>query len=193
MDAVADLTRYLEARLAECLARPDLCAHASAAYRAVLADVRAGKDAGDLFALARADSLDRYANLARSHERLGDERKARANQICFDAAERATGHADLVLRLTKANDAAMPLELAANRAGGLVSQLLDAVPLFLTGTPSEKQAAKLRMKTAWQELRTIEPGFTPARIRAYPPYRSRVPFDDARLAQIERAIEQGVR
>src|SRR5437867_2283858 len=81
VDPREDLRRYLASRLAECEARPELAAHSIAAYRRAIATVEAGGDVGDLFHLAKADSLDRYRNLERLHASLGDERKAAANRL----------------------------------------------------------------------------------------------------------------
>src|SRR5690349_2013746 len=111
MDPVlTDQIRYYEIRLADCSVRPELHGRQIAAYQRRLAMARAAADAqgfyremqatGTAMESARAEWADRYDGALRIHRALGDDRKARADELCAAAVE--AGDGDFAIRTAMA-------------------------------------------------------------------------------------------
>ena len=103
---LADSKKYFYARMQEYSQRPDLHTWQMPVvreYLEILQRVQTPEeytqqlgDKADMFALARAEQMDRYYNLTRLYESLGDADKADAARLRFEKAKNASSHAGLV-------------------------------------------------------------------------------------------------
>lgn len=201
-DVRDDQRRYLAARLAACETRPDLNAHQIAEYRRYLHMLASSADAGDyadrvarsgdMFSIAQAEQLDRYTNTIALKRRFGDEVSARGLAVCLEAARAATGHLDLVEKMQAATKDATEAMNAAHRALNLVATLIPAVVVAHTRSVKNRGAAADAVKKVWADLTEAGPGITWEKLTAYPPYRSIIIFDDARMAALKQWFEEAI-
>lgn len=185
MDPAQEAIRYLELRLAECRTRPELHRHQIPAYEQELERFRAG-ESSDLFAVTRAESMDRYANLAAIHTALQDQGKLASDRLNLEAAEKATSHADFHQLVGKAaEEGAVQMRAAqgaASRVRDLFTTLLD---YGVQANPEAKQARRATFLATWKQLQQEDPDASWERLTNYPPYRARIPFSDQQLALLQ--------
>lgn len=195
MSLLEESIRYLELRLAECQGRPELHQNQIAAYQYFLEMARASSDGddytrriretGNMFQLARAESMDRYQNLVRIHQTVQDDRKLRGDFLNLNAARDAQSHQDLNTRMTAAATEAQQWTQAGMQSVGQVrSVLCELVDWALECKPEVKPSKLAMLQHSWGLLKQADPDCTWEKLCSYPPYRQRIPFDDARLAQL---------
>lgn len=195
MNLLEESIRYLELRLAECQTRPELNQNQIAAYQYFLDMARASTDGddytrriretGNMFQLARAESLDRYHNLIRIHQMVQDDRKVNGDVLSYNAAREAQNHQDLNTRMTEAATTAQQWTRAGMQSVGQVRSVLCELVDWALETKPEMKPSKLAMlQHSWGLLKQSDPECTWEKLISYPPYRQRIPFDDARLAQL---------
>ena len=190
-DLLKESKGYLEARLKECETRPELNGSQIAEYKKYLDMVASSKDAneyadkiafsGDMFSISQAEQLDRYNNMIRLKNAFGDTRSADAMKLCLDAAAASTSHTDLYQKMEAATLKSTELINAAARAREQVSTLIFTIVAFHVSCASKKAAAGQKVKSAWEELKRLDPGITWESMVAYKPYRSIIMFDDGRI------------
>ena len=201
-DLMSEQKRYLAARRAECATRPELNRAQVAEYDTYLALLASSRDAGDyadriarsgdMFSISQAEQLDRWENLAAVKRLFGDLAGAAAQTSCRDAAAAASSHMDLYNRMQAATPAANAAVAKAQQAVQHVSTLVQAIVGWKVRCTAKKAVAAAAVRKAWQNLRAVDPGVTWEKVRAYPPYRSVIIFDDARLATLEKWFDEAV-
>lgn len=201
-DLMNEQRRYLTARRAECATRPDLNRAQVAEYDKYLALLASSRDAedyadriarsGDMFSISQAEQLDRYENLAAVKRTFGDAVGAAAQSSCRDAAAAATSHLDLSNRMQAATPAANAEIAKAQRAVSQVGTLVLAIVQWKVRCTAKKAVAAAAVRDAWQALKALDPGVSWEKLRACPPYRSVIIFDDARLATLEKWFNEAV-
>lgn len=189
MAALESLVRYLELALAACCRRPALHRHQIEVYRRLLARARAAPGApayyralraqGDDLAMARAAWQDRHRNAACVHHALGDTARHRvAVQL-----HHAGASPDFLAGVARARRATAAADVAATAAAQALTGLLGALISYRTEAEPRARQEHLRdVRGLWARLQAHDPGCTWARVMQHPPYRHRIPFDDARLA-----------
>ncbi len=193
-DFMREQLGYLELRLAECTARPELHHYQIEAYRHHLELARAiGRTdrylallerTGDLFELSRAEWLDRYYNLARLHHALGDDRRMMAAALNFGPVAGATSHADLAARIAAVHGQAKAIEQDVEFSLIALSRLVIALMEWVTEAPAGRAEKLAEVRARWTMLSQRDPGCSWRRISRHRPYRDRIPFTDGRLATI---------
>jgi len=195
VDLLEESIRYLELRLAECQARPELHQNQIAAYQYFLEMGRASSDGddytrriretGNMFQLARAESMDRNHNLVRIHQTMQDDRKVNGDLVGYHAARDSQSHEDFNNRMTAAASTAQQWTQAGMQSVGQVRSLFcDLVDWALESKPEVKPSKLATLQHSWGMLRQADPECTWEKLCSFPPYRQRIPFDDARLAQL---------
>jgi hypothetical protein len=195
MDSIlTDQIRYYEIRIADCSVRPELHGRQIAAYQRLLAMARAAADTagfyremqatGTAMEIARAEWGDRYEGALRIHRALGDDRKARADELCSAAASES-GDGDFAIRTGMARAGSIGLTMAAEASERTIPLLFNAVLDWHVEASSEARSDRADwVRTVWLMLRGQDPGCSWQRICEHPPYRNRLPFDDVRLRTI---------
>lgn len=195
MNMLDESLRYLELRRAEGQARPELHQHQIDAYTFFLEMARDAADgddytqrireSGDMFQLARAESMDRSQNLLRIHQTMQDDRKAHGDSLSLSAARDAQSHQDFHSRMTAVTTEAQAWTQAAQVSAGQLSSLFTALlDWALECKPASKASKLATLQHSWSMLRHYDPDCSWEKLTRYPPYRQRIPFDEARLAQL---------
>ncbi len=192
--------RYLEQRLAQTEARPELHPHQRRALRELLTLARTGIEPLDyvartrgLFVLSQAEYRDRHENRRRFWSAIGDDRLVWVAGQHAAAAGRATGPEDLPGHLWDAQQATSAVELAALASQAQVSRVVLALWRWGTaGTKRGRLVCRPLVEVTWRHLQANDPGITWERLCATPPYRAQLPFPDARLGRFGAWLEEAV-
>ncbi|MDY0001471.1 MAG: hypothetical protein RBU30_09275 [Polyangia bacterium] len=202
-DRLVKSIAYLEANLDLCRARPEVHTHQIAAFERYLEMARSSssgqdfmakvKADGDMFEVNRALALDRYSNEASVHRTMGDDRNLRAAFLCKNAAREAAGHLDLNERLTAATAEAEPLRQAARITTGLVRDLcVTLLDWAMQADPGRRAGLLASLRSTWERLLAHDPDCSFEKLRAYPPYRRRIPFSEEKLSRLQGWFEEAL-
>jgi hypothetical protein len=197
---VADQTRYLELRLAECRHRPELHSHLIAAYEHNLRALKASPSLGaylaytdDLFEVCRAEWLDWRYNNARIYASLDDIAKTRAAVLQYEAGLAATGHADFVAKVSETHIEAIGHEVNSQEAEATLALLVIALLDWHVETNTAIRPVLLdKVRMMWATLRVSDPAVDWQRVRAHPPYHDRLPFSDGALDTIGGWLREAI-
>lgn len=195
----AHVIRYLEHRLSACRAQPGFHGHQIAVYERLLDLARGAVDAGAYYraleagdltlAAVRAEWLDRYRNAACVYAALGDEAQRAAAAARFHAG----GQRDFLAAIT-AVEQQSAAAIAAARASqeALAPMLMSLLDWRIAGHEDLRRQCLIEVRGLWRRIVHGDPGCTWERICAHPPYRARVPFDDAGLALLGAWLAQAL-
>ena len=193
--------RYLELRLAECLARPLMHTRQIAAYRQQVAlasaestglgYLRSMVETGTTMEITRAEWLDRYRNWAEIYRALGDEVRVGTAQANWQAAESAGAGPELMSALLHVKGQSSLREHASDAnlscLHSLVATLLEW--RVVEAKPYRREYART-CTALWTTMQRNDPGCTWQRLCEYPPYRSRLPFARPQLRVLGSWLEQ---
>ncbi len=191
---------YLRLRLDQTEGRPGLHAHQRKALGELLALATSGiapldyvRRTRGLFALTRAEWLDRHDNQAALFDRLGEDQRAWVARELSAAAAPTEDLGPFLQATWQARSRVAPAEHAARTAQGLVPQLVLALAAWHAAqSPSERAAATQQVRLTWAALQANDPGIGWARLCEHPPYRHTLPVAPARLAPFEDGLREAV-
>lgn len=198
-----DQLRYLELRLAECRARPELHRHQIAAYEhqielarrspTALAYLEAMERTGTTLEIVRAEWLDRYGNWSCIYRALGNEERQRAAELNVAAARAAHSPHDFAVALSAAKLKSGALQQGIDTSLSALPGLLIALVDWATeADASAREELQGTVAALWAVMRANDPACTWQRICRYSPYRQRIPFDDTRMQTIGSWLRQAV-
>lgn len=199
-DVLVESRQYFEVRLADCRHAPHLHTEQIKVYEQYLAIVAQSRDAGDyaqklgplasMFAVARAEQMDKYGNLVRLYQKLGNPDKLKAALDRFETAKKAQNHGDLVGLMTKAQDDAAVTENRGNEKLGLASTLLQCVVAYAAYPAEQDRSGKIAgILETYTALLQLDPTFS-WQSYAQTPYAYVVFFDAARMQRLGQIFEQ---
>ncbi len=198
--ALTEQTRYYELRLASCARRSDIHRHQVAAYERHLALARSVETieqymaAADSFDLAHAESMDRHRVAAAVHATLGNAGKRRAAEIMLDAVGGAGSVAAMWSRVATAAIAAHSHIVRDTVAAHEVPRV--AIAIMEWAPEAHPVIAKQRLQDVldrWSNLVLHDPGCDWQRVSSHPPYRHRLPFDDAGMTSLGSLLVAALR
>jgi hypothetical protein len=183
--ALEQHVRYLEARIADCDARPELHRHQAAALRYLVDRARAAGEpsaynaaTGDLFELSRSEQLDRWHNAAAVALAIGDRRKAAAAMLLYQAGRAARSHVDFYMKVAGAHAESTELGNRSDAArSALVPIITGLIDWQTRGVPELRAAALDQVRVFWNRLREHDAAASWDRLLHHRPYRLRLPFD----------------
>lgn len=186
--------RYFEARLADCRPAAYLHTEQIKIYEQYLAVVKASRDAAEytqklgplasMFAVARAEQMDKYRNLVRLYQNLGNPDKLKAALARYETAKKAQNHGDLVGLMTQAQDAAAITEGEGNEKLNLAVTLLQTLVAYAAFPAQQNRSGKAAgILEAYTALKKLDPLFT-WQSYAQRPYSYVVFFDAARMQRL---------
>jgi hypothetical protein len=199
-DVIDEFRRYFEARLADCRHAPHLHTEQIKVYEQYLSIVRASRDAADytqklgplasMFAVASAEQMDKYGNLVRLYQNLGNPDKLKAALDRYETAKKAQNHGDLAGLMTQAQDAAVITEGKGNEKLNLAVTLLQTVVAFAAYPAEQDRSGKVAgILETYTALKKLDPLFT-WQSYAQTPYSYVVFFDAARMQRLGQIFEQ---
>lgn len=200
VDVLDESRRYFEARLGDCRHAPHLHTEQIRVYEQYLSIVRSSRDAADytqklgplasMFAVARAEQLDKYSNLVRLYQNLGNPDKLKAALERYETAKRAQNHGDLVGLMTRAQDAAALTEGQGNEKLNLAVTLLQTVVAYAAYPADQDRSGKVAgILETYTALKKLDPLFT-WQSYAQTPYSYVVFFDAPRIQRLGQIFEQ---
>ncbi|AFM11956.1 hypothetical protein [Turneriella parva] len=199
-DVLGESRRYFEARLADCRHAPHLHTEQIKTYEQYLSIIGQSSDAGDyaqklgplasMFAVARAEQMDKYGNLVRLYQKLGNPDKLKAALDRYETAKKAQNHGDLVGLMTTAQDAAAVTESKGNEKLNLAMTLLQCVVAYAAYPAEQDRSGKVAgILETYTALKNLDPLFT-WQSYAETPYVYVVFFDTARMQRLGQIFEQ---
>lgn len=193
-DVLDESRRYFHARLADCQHAPHLHGEQIRIYEQYLQIVNASRDATDytqklgplasMFAVARAEQMDKYSNLVRLYEKLGNPDKLKAARLRFDTAQKAQNHGDLVNLMSSAQTEAAGIDAAGNEKLNLAATLLQTVIAYVSAPDDkDKPGRAAAILETYTNLLGLDPGFSWQSFHQTP-YSYVVFFDKARMERL---------
>ncbi|MFZ5628191.1 MAG: hypothetical protein ACOY5B_03615 [Spirochaetota bacterium] len=199
-DVLDESRKYFEARLSDCRHAPHLHVEQIKVYEQYLAIVKASRDAADytqklgplasMFAVARAEQMDKYGNLVRLYQKLGNPDKLKAALERYETAKKAQNHGDLVGLMTQAQDAAALTESQGNEKLNLAVTLLQTVVTYAAFPAEQDRSGKVAgILETYTALKKLDPLFT-WQSYAQTPYSYVAFFDAPRMQRLGQIFEQ---
>lgn len=192
--------KYFEIQLRGLRSRPELNREQIRAYeehRRWLSECADGpawlakiKSTGNMFLIARAESVDRYRNLEILHQQLGMEHKVRAMATRREAAEKATDHSQLVPFVEAAHRQVLEEENRGNQAIGKIGDLVRGWLEWRVEPDTGRGEKVATLRRILGELEELDPGFTPQKLADYPPYRRRIPLANLHLGEVITSLRE---
>ncbi len=199
-DVLLESRQYFAARLADCRHAPHLHTEQIKVYEQYLSIIAQSRDAGDyaqklgslasMFAVARAEQMDKYGNLVRLYQKLGNPDKLKAALDRFETAKKAQNHGDLVGLMTAAQDAASVTEGRGNEKLNLAVTLLQCVVAYAAYPAEQDRSGKVAgILETYTALLQLDPTFS-WQSYTQTPYAYVVFFDAARMQRLGQIFEQ---
>ena len=193
-DTLDESRRYFAARLADAESAAHLHNEQLKVYKEylrIVTESRTPEEYGQklgplasMFAVARAEQMDKYMNLMRLYHKLGNADKLEAAKLRYDTAEKAQNHGDLVNLLSSAQTEASAIDARSHQKLSLASTLIQCVIACMTEPVGEftagRRAAVLQTYT---ELLGLDPTFKWQSLNDTP-YAYVVFFDAARMQRL---------
>lgn len=145
----------------------------------------------NMLSMGKAEAKDRYNNFAFIYEKLGQEKKVRANRERIGIIDRASTHAGLAEAL-ETFETENTLTMEENKAIMGASGVWKAV-FRLATEPKGYPGYDLEMNNFHTYRKMAlegDPDFGWEKMVNYPPYRDRVPFTDKQIAMLKPAYEE---
>jgi len=193
-DVIDESRRYFSARLADCKKSPHLHTEQIKVYNEYLRVIDASRSAEEyrqnlgplasMFAVARAEQVDKYFNLVRLYQKLGNPDKMQAAKLRYDTAVKAQNHGDLVGLMSSAQTTAAAIDAKGNAKLNLASTLIQCIITYMTEPESpEKNGARAAIYETYTALLQLDPSFSWQSFSSTP-YSYVVFFDAARMARL---------
>ncbi len=194
-ERIKDAELYLAARLAECEGRPDLHRNTAQVYRNYLAVVRERpndyvREAGDMFAVMKAEQLDRNENFAALHRKFRNFESVLAYEERAKAVGESTGYGDFYTKNGEAQKRTKGLLDIEFEKRDLLMSLMKSIVAWRVGIPADRASAKPQARAAWGRLAQIDSDFSWERIRSHPPYRNCLYYNNEQLGLLERWFKE---
>lgn len=193
-DVLQESKLYFGARLADCEHAPHLHSEQIKVYKEYLAILNASSSPADykqrlgplasMFAVARAEQVDKYFNLMRLYHKLGNPDKLKAAKERYDTAVAAKNHGDLVNLMSAAQLTAAAMEAGGNQKLNLAVTLIQCIIRYMTEAEGpDKNGSVGPILSTYTELLQLDPTF---KWQSYheTPYSHTVFFDAERMAQL---------
>jgi hypothetical protein len=199
-DVLEESRRYFEARLADCRHAPHLHKEQIRVYEQYISIIGQSRDAADytqklgplasMFAVARAEQMDKYGNLVRLYQKLENPDKLKAVLERYETAKQAQNHGDLVGLMTAAQDVAAVTEGRGNEKLNLAMTLLQCVVAYAAYPAEQDRSGKVAgVLETYTALLSLDPTFTWQSF-SQAPYSYVVFFDAARMQRLGEIFER---
>lgn len=170
IDVLAESRKYFEARLKECQKTPHLHTEQVKTYNQYLSIVASSTSPEDyrqklgplasMFAIARAEQVDKYFNLMRLYHKLQIPDKLAAAKLRYDTAVAAKNHGDLVNMMSTAQSEAAKGEAKGYEKLGLAATLIQCVFAYMNESDGpEKNGILTGLLSTYTDLLRIDPTF----------------------------------
>ncbi len=189
---------YLKGRLEECRSRPDLHKHISKVYEDYLRIVQTrpddyAKEAGDMFAVMRAEMLDRQENLIILYNKLNHPESAKAHEIQKEAVLSSKGYGDIHRNISAAETQTRGLSGISAARRDAMQELMALITAWKVGLASEKAGKKSQILEKWKQLQSLDPQMSWKTLRDDPACRRCLYFNSEQLDLMEKYFQEAVR
>jgi hypothetical protein len=190
-----DAERYLTARLSECDRRLDLHQHTAEVYRSYLKIIHERpqdyiKEAGDMFAVMKAEHLDRNENFAGLSRKFNQQERVKAYNTRAQSVKSTTGYGDFFLKNGDAQKQTEPLLGIEYQRRDLVAEFFRLIVAWRVAHSADKSAGARKAAKAWDELKKNDPEISWQRFRSHPPYRNCLYYNDEQFDLLEHWFKE---
>lgn len=190
-DEIKDAERYLAARLAECSGRPDLHRNTIEVYNNYLKIIRERpqdyvKEAGDMFAVMKAEQLDRNEDFAILYEKFRQEEKVKAYRTRAEAVKSSTGYSDIYSKTGDVKKATESMLNAEYRKREYLANLCRGIVAWKVEIASERGMTGNSVIKLWSSLKELDPQISWEKIKTHPVYRDSLYYNDGQFTLIEK-------
>lgn len=193
-DVLQESKLYFGARLADCQHAPHLHIEQIKVYNEYLRILNSSSSPADykqklgplasMFAVARAEQVDKYFNLVRLHQKLGNPDKLKAAKDRYDTAVKSQNHGDLVNLMSAAQTEAAAVEASGNQKLNHAVTLIQCIIAYMTEAEGpDKDGSVGAILSTYTELLQLDPTFKWESYKETP-YSYITFFDAERMAQL---------
>ncbi len=193
-DVLHESKLYFNSRLADCMPSPHLHSEQIKVYNQYIAVLNNSTSPEDyrqklgplasMFAVARAEQVDKYLNLMRLYQKLGNPDKLKAAKLRYDTAVAAQNHGDLVNLMSTAQTSAADIEAGGHQKLSLAVTLIQCLLVYMTEPEApDKKGSLAGILTTYTDLLKLDPTFKWESYKETP-YSYIVFFDAERMAQL---------
>ncbi len=182
--------KYLEARLAECLPRPELHRNTIDVYRHYLKIIKERpqdyvREVGDMFPVMKSEQLDRNENFANLHGNFLHKEIADAYTARAGAVRASTGYGDIYIKTGEAQKATEHLlSLEQNKRDSL-AVLCRGIVAWKVAIDKDRSGLKSRVISSWESLKKLDSDLSWEKLKSHPPYRNSLYYNNEQLSLLE--------
>jgi len=200
MDLLQEQQKYFEAKLAECLHRPDLNTYQKKIFEEYV--VKANScgsmeeltdfitSRGNYFDIAQAEQLDRYTNMIKIQQFYKNKKREEYYAAKLEIVKQATDHMSLNKNLTDIETKISEEEKKSTQAIQEVLNLYIKTVEYITAPDAKKNKYFADAKEKWALLKTLDPEISLEKILNYPPFRHVSLFEDERIVELFSNIRE---
>lgn len=189
-DEIENAEKYIEARLAECLPRPELHRNIIEVYKQYLKIIKERpqdyvREAGDMFAVMRGEQLDRNENLEALHKKFSHAETADAYKARAEAVRASTGYGDIYIKAGEARKATEHLLSIEQSRRDSLAVLCRGIVAWKVAIDSDRSGLKNAVIGSWESLKKLDSDLSWEKLRSHPPYRNSLYYNNEQLSLLE--------
>lgn len=190
-----NLSIYLQARLAEGDRRPDLHEHISKVYQGYLDIISTrpndyAKEAGDMFAVMKAEQMDRARNNLSLSTKLEQSFLVKAYTKLLSVVSSATGYVDIHTKIKTARDEMQDLLTVADQQRNHLIELCSSLVFWRCAPPQERNGKAAGVLKAWLALLELDSELSWEKICSFKPYRYCLCYTDDQMQLLGVWLEE---
>jgi len=200
MELLQEQQKYYEAKLAECMNRPDLNAYQKKIFEEYVVKANSCCSAeeltdfissrGNYFDISQADQLDRYTNMIKIQQFYKDKKREEYFAAKLETVKQATDHMSLNKNLTDIEKKISEESQKSTRAIQEVLNMYLKTVEYICAPDSKKSKYLNELKEKWALLKTLDPEISLEKILNYPPYRHISIFENERIVELFSNIRE---
>jgi hypothetical protein len=189
-DEISNAEKYLEARLAECLGRPELHKNTSDVYNNYLKIIRERpqdyvREAGDMFPVMKGEQLDRNENYLMLYKKFSQKERVEAYTIRAKAVRESTGYGDFYTKNGQAQKETEHLIGLEYKKRELLADIMRRIISWKVALDAEKGSCKTKVLGLWKSLLELDPDLNWQKLSSFPPYRNSIYYNNGQMSMLE--------
>lgn len=200
MELLQEQQKYFEAKLAECLKRPDLNTYQRKVLEEYVSKANNCSSAeelsdfiverGNYFDIAQADQLDRYNNMIKIQQFYKNKKREEYYTAKLETVMHAIDHMSLNKNLTDIEPKISDDEKKSTQAIQEVLNLYLKTVEYITAPDTKKNKYFAEVKEKWTLLKSLDPEINLEKILNYQPYRHVSIFESERIVELFSNIRE---
>lgn len=187
--------QYLEGRLREGQHRPDLHQTINSVYSRYLKILSDAPDqyassVGDMFDVWKSETIDRQLNLRRLAEKIGHIEAAAVHAKMEERVKATRSYPELASLSAEVQEAARKAGASEIARRDALTAFLGFLVLIRAEPEKNKPGRRAQARSAFQEMRSLDPDFSFSKLRNHLPYRAMTYYTEEQLSMLEQTFAE---